>query len=50
MRDHTEELWTVLNFELWARIFIDGDGWPAVSAELAEAAGRRRRTPSLAAT
>ena len=36
-RDHTESLWTVLNFELWARIFIDGEGIEPVSDALAEA-------------
>ena len=49
VRDHAEALWTVLNFELWARIFIDGDGWPAVSDELTEAAGLRNQRLSLAA-
>jgi len=24
-RDHTDQLWTLLNFELWCRIFLDGD-------------------------
>jgi len=24
-RDHTERLWNLINFELWARIFIDGE-------------------------
>jgi asparagine synthase (glutamine-hydrolysing) len=24
-RDHTDRLWTLMNFELWCRIFLDGD-------------------------
>ena len=35
-RDHTDALWTLLNFELWSRVFIDQDGWAAVGEELAE--------------
>jgi asparagine synthase (glutamine-hydrolysing) len=41
VRDHTDALWTVLNFELWARIFIDNQGWQSVSDELAATAGFR---------
>ena len=40
-RDHSETLWTFLNFELWARIFIDQEGWSSVSDELAAATGFR---------
>lgn len=25
VRDHTDALWTLLNFEIWARIFLDGE-------------------------
>jgi asparagine synthase (glutamine-hydrolysing) len=35
-RDHTEALWTLLNFELWARIFLDGEGWEQGTAEMAD--------------
>jgi asparagine synthase (glutamine-hydrolysing) len=36
-RDHTESLWTLVNFELWARIFLDGEGWEPGTAEMADA-------------
>ena len=35
-RDHTEPIWSLLNFELWARIFIDGDAPDTISQELAQ--------------
>ena len=47
-RDQTEPLWTVLNFELWARIFLDGDGWPAVSDELLAIAQLKSEEPDPA--
>jgi asparagine synthase (glutamine-hydrolysing) len=47
-RDRTELLWTLLNFELWARIFIDGDGWQAVTEELSSTA--RLKTDRVSAT
>jgi len=34
-RDHTDALWTLLNFELWSRIFIDGEPHSSVADELA---------------
>jgi len=33
-RDHTDALWTILNFELWARVFVDGESREETSAEL----------------
>ena len=33
-RDHTDALWTALNFELWARVFIDGNGFASTECEL----------------
>lgn len=33
-RDHTDALWTILNFELWARVYVDGESCQSVSAEL----------------
>jgi len=45
--DHTEPLWALLNLELWARIFLDQEGWSSVSDELATVTqrlkGPRRR-------
>ena len=38
-RDNTDRLWTVLNFELWARVFLDGEDRSTLGDELA-AAGR----------
>jgi asparagine synthase (glutamine-hydrolysing) len=35
-RDNTDALWTVLNFELWTRVFIDGQSCASVSDELVE--------------
>jgi asparagine synthase (glutamine-hydrolysing) len=34
VRDNSDELWMVLNFELWTRIFIDGHSCASVSDEL----------------
>jgi asparagine synthase (glutamine-hydrolysing) len=42
-RDNTEALWTILNFELWTRIFIDGDGHASVASEMKEALARQSR-------
>jgi asparagine synthase (glutamine-hydrolysing) len=36
VRDNSDALWTVLNFELWTRIFIDGQSCASVSDELAD--------------
>ncbi len=36
IQDHSERLWSLLNFELWNRIFIDGEAliqWAATSSE-----------------
>ena len=33
-RDHSDALWTVLNFELWTRIYLDGQSSSSVSDEL----------------
>ena len=33
-RDHTDALWTLMNFEIWARIFLDGDKPEEVSEEI----------------
>jgi asparagine synthase (glutamine-hydrolysing) len=33
-RDHTDALWAILNFEMWARMFLDGQSPQTVSAEL----------------
>jgi len=32
-RDHTEALWNLLNLELWARLFIDGESPEGLSNE-----------------
>ena len=33
-RDHTDALWTLMNFEIWARIFLDGEKPEEVSEEI----------------
>ena len=33
-RDHTDALWTLMNFEIWARVFLDGESYADVSAEI----------------
>jgi asparagine synthase (glutamine-hydrolysing) len=33
-RDHTDALWTLMNFEIWARIFLDGESPSDVSGEI----------------
>ena len=33
-RDHTDLLWTLMNFEIWARIFLDGERPEDISAEI----------------
>ena len=33
-RDHTDPLWTLMNFEIWARIFLDGERPEDISAEI----------------
>ncbi|MCC6127008.1 MAG: asparagine synthase (glutamine-hydrolyzing) [Pirellulales bacterium] len=47
-RDRSEALWTLLNFELWARIFLDREGWPAIADRLAEAANLQPERNSAA--
>jgi asparagine synthase (glutamine-hydrolysing) len=42
-RDHTDALWSVLNFELWMRIFIDQEGWASVGEEMAAASRQQQR-------
>ena len=37
-RDNSDALWTVLNFDLWTRIFIDGQSCSSVSDELSHSA------------
>jgi asparagine synthase (glutamine-hydrolysing) len=49
-RDRTEPLWTLLNFELWARIFIDHDDWPAVAEELAATASLQPERAAVSVT
>jgi asparagine synthase (glutamine-hydrolysing) len=50
-RDHTEPLWTLLNFELWARIFLDGEGWEPSTAEMIDVVSDNGvRTAVLAAS
>ncbi len=49
-RDHTEPLWLLMNFELWARVFLDGQGWPAVTSELLESSVPRTRARGFAPT
>jgi len=36
VRDHSDALWTVLNFELWSRAFIDGDSCSTLAGELTQ--------------
>ncbi|REK22358.1 MAG: asparagine synthase (glutamine-hydrolyzing) [Planctomycetota bacterium] len=33
-RNHTDALWTILNFELWARVYVDGESHQNTSDEL----------------
>lgn len=33
-RDHTDAIWTLLNFEIWARVFLDGESYSSVAEEL----------------
>jgi asparagine synthase (glutamine-hydrolysing) len=39
--DHTERLWTLVNFELWQRHFIDGEPLQGTLPQVEEAPGRR---------
>lgn len=39
--DHTERLWTLLNFEMWQRIFLDGESPQGTLPQVAEATVRR---------
>ena len=49
-RDHSDALWTVLNFELWTRIYLDGESWSSVSDELTDSgiASRKSRIAEVA--
>jgi len=49
-RDHSDALWTVLNFELWTRIYLDGESWSSVSDELTDSgiASRKYRIAEVA--
>jgi asparagine synthase (glutamine-hydrolysing) len=49
LRNHTDRLWLLLNFEIWARVFIDGDGWPAVTSELTMVNERSNRPTTVSA-
>jgi asparagine synthase (glutamine-hydrolysing) len=33
-RNHAQRLWSLLNLELWHRIWIDGEDWSAIPADL----------------
>jgi asparagine synthase (glutamine-hydrolysing) len=33
-RNHTDALWTIFGFEIWSRVFLDGESHSAVSNEL----------------
>lgn len=46
--DHTDALWTVLNFELWARMFLDGQDQQAVAEELGKNVGLAKTTRAVA--
>ena len=35
VRNHMEALWILLNFEVWARVFLDGDDREAIADDLA---------------
>lgn len=37
-RDHTDAIWTLLNFEVWARVFLDGETYSSISEELMDRA------------
>jgi asparagine synthase (glutamine-hydrolysing) len=39
--DHTERLWTLLNFEMWQRIFLDGESPQGALPQIAESADSR---------
>lgn len=39
--DHTERLWTLLNFEMWQRIFLDGESPQGALPQIAESANSR---------
>ena len=45
--DHTDALWSVLNFELWARMFLDGQDHQAVASELGESMAAARTKPEI---
>jgi asparagine synthase (glutamine-hydrolysing) len=49
-RDRTDALWMALNFELWSRIFIDGEDSDSIAAEISSNFRPAAATPSLAAT
>jgi asparagine synthase (glutamine-hydrolysing) len=39
-RDHGNRIWRLLNLELWQRVFLDGEGDPAVSSSQTNAVAR----------
>jgi asparagine synthase (glutamine-hydrolysing) len=39
-RDHGNRIWRLLNIELWQRVFLDGEGDPAISASQTNAVAR----------
>lgn len=39
--DHTERLWTLINFEMWQRIFLDGESPQGALPQIAESADSR---------
>ncbi len=43
MRDHSSALWSLVNFELWMRIFMDGQSRSNVADELAESVDQSPR-------
>lgn len=47
VRDHSDALWTVLNFELWTRVFIDGEDCSSVADELASSARHGQASTAL---
>ncbi len=39
LNNYTDQLWIILNFEIWARIFLDEQGWNSVSEDVMAMAG-----------
>lgn len=42
--DNSDALWTALNFELWARVFLDGESCSAVAEEVSKASCKSHRS------